>query len=86
MAGYEGDAHHFVNHRVVPLAQSEGMKLIEAVELLAREDPEVDGAFVRIPKDIRRLFAEPELYVGDAQEQALKVVELVQERLGLEGL
>lgn len=73
MAGYNADAHELVNHRAVPLAQSESISLIEAVERIAATDDQVKKALDAIPRDIITLLYSPERYTGDAQEKALKI-------------
>ncbi|MDP3901112.1 MAG: lyase family protein, partial [bacterium] len=79
MAGYEGDAHGFVNDKAMPLSQKKGILLIEATEELARDNAEVRAALEAIPGDVRRLFAYPHEYTGKARDKALEVARAARE-------
>lgn len=76
MAGYEGDAHELVNHKLVPIAKERGIKLIEALELVAGTDSVIRDVANRVPKDILNLMWNPASYTGDSKEKALSIVEI----------
>lgn len=73
MAGYPGDAHELVNRQAVPMAQADGRPLTAAVTRLMETDDELAQAVSRIPPPVAQLLALPELYRGDASEQALQI-------------
>jgi len=43
--------------------------LVQAVELLASQDPELRDAWDDIPRELHDLFRHPENYIGRAQEK-----------------
>ncbi|MFH1367292.1 MAG: lyase family protein [Patescibacteria group bacterium] len=79
MAGYQGDAHELVNRQAVPKSQVSGKFLIEVIEEMALEDPEIKSALENIPDELIGLFHHPENYTGDASEQALKIADLAEQ-------
>jgi len=81
MAGYEGDAHEFVNRRAIPLATKEHIPLIAAVRAIADDDSEIWSALDRIPPELVHLFRSPKEYVGAAKEQALKIADAAENYL-----
>ncbi len=78
MAGYRGDAHHFVNHTLVPKAQQTGQLLVEVLEEVAVPDSNEWLAMRAIPKEVFTLLHQPKNYTGSAAEQALNVASLAQ--------
>lgn len=79
MAGYQGDAHELVNRRLMPLATAKKISLTDAAEEIAREDPELDSALVRMPDDILKLLYDPGRYIGKAAEKTREIVLLARE-------
>jgi len=79
MAGYEGDAHHLVTHKLMPFAQSRKMSLVHALNFYAENDQDVRKALNGIPQETLVLLNDPGQYVGDASEKALAVVEKTEE-------
>ena len=74
MYGYAGDAHELINHRAMPLVSSE-RSLVQAVEVLAAEDPALKIAWGKIPRDLHRLFREPWNYIGRARQKVWETCE-----------
>jgi adenylosuccinate lyase len=70
MAGYEGDAHDVVNHKVVPLALANDKPLTEIVRQAAAFDEELEEALDRIPPELWSALDRPEEYTGDAAQRA----------------
>ncbi len=75
MAGFKGDAHELVNHKIVPKAQESKKLLIDVFEDLAKEDDELRKVLDNIPMEILKLLKEPEKYIGDAREKSLEIVD-----------
>lgn len=69
MAGFEEDAHKFVNETLVPRATPE-RSLIMALEEIAKDDPSLTQVINRIPIEIRSLLHSPKDYIGLAVEKA----------------
>ncbi len=80
MAGYEGDAHNFVNHVLTPKAQASGRMLVEILEDFPDDDP-AKTTYLLIPAEIRELLHHPEQYTGRAKEKALEIAALAREQL-----
>ncbi len=74
MAGYEDDAHELVNRKLVPLAQSKNISLIQALEQLAQHNKSLQKIIRNIPADLWRLLKSPEKYIGDAPQKSLEIV------------
>lgn len=74
MAGYEGDAHEFVNHVAVPKAISLDQFLIDVVQYLATTNPELASALARIPEEVMSLLYHPEEYTGLAADKTHEIV------------
>lgn len=74
MAGYDGDAHEFVNHVLVPQAQKESCSLLDVLERLATRNKKLGKTLLAIDPEIRTLFGNPEKYIGDAREKSLEIV------------
>jgi adenylosuccinate lyase len=77
MAGYEGDAHDLVNHTLVPRAQRSTCHIINELQFLSQEKPELrlQPVIDRIPKDLIELLKTPENFTGKAKEKALEIAE-----------
>ncbi|OGF82340.1 hypothetical protein A3B18_00085 [Candidatus Giovannonibacteria bacterium RIFCSPLOWO2_01_FULL_46_13] len=75
MAGYQQDAHDLINSRAIPIAQKGGTHLIFALEALAEGDDDLRVALENIPPPIRRLFYNPEDYIGIADVKACEMAE-----------
>ena len=73
LAGYKGDAHHFVNHTLVPISESSGNHLIDELLKLAAEDTELATAVRNIPPRLIELLRSPENVTGKAEDKALAV-------------
>lgn len=75
MYGYLGDAHRLLNRQVVPVAQKEGVLLIEVLRRIAEQDREVAAVLTNIPPEIIELFYHPEQYTGLASRKANEIAE-----------
>lgn len=83
MAGFEGDAHEFVNHKAMPYSRIHGISLLEATKLLlvgvehegSREGDENRDVWKRIPAETLTLLEHPKSYVGEAASKALEIAE-----------
>lgn len=77
MAGYEGDAHHLVNHGAMPLVRSKGISLLEATKFALQEEGISMATFVWdcIPTSTIAMLANPENYTGHASMKALQVAD-----------
>ena len=80
MAGFSGDAHDLVNKTLMPIALSQKISLAKALDIYAQEDGEVQEAIKLIPENVWSLFHEPENYIGDAKELALKIANIAEEQ------
>ena len=80
MAGYTGDAHDVVNHKLVEVSRRSGCSLIDALQIAARDDEALAVAFEAIPADVKQLLNDPASYTGRAQEKALEIVALAERR------
>ncbi|MEK7497165.1 MAG: lyase family protein [Patescibacteria group bacterium] len=81
MYGYLGDAHKLVNERAMPISQAKSIPLIQAIEEIAEQDPEVESVLSKIPVEFRELFNHPENYTGDAAVKALEIVQIAKDKL-----
>jgi len=83
MTGYSGDAHKLANHTLVPIAQAEGIPLIDALIQYAvdSDDTNLQGAIEAIPSQVMELLHHPERYTGDAEEQALKIADFADDKV-----
>jgi len=81
MAGYAGDAHELVNHKLVPAAKQKGVSLIETLRQFVEsgEDEDLVKAFDRIPAEIKYLLGNPQDYTGSALTKAHEILDLAQE-------
>jgi len=76
MAGYEGDAHDLVNHKLIAEAQENKRLLVDVLEELAVEDEDLKRVVDNMPKDILDLLKKPATYIGDASELALSIADM----------
>lgn len=79
MAGYNGDAHKLVNDRLMPVAEQEGIMLIEALQHVARTDEDVSQALAEIPSKVCDLMYQPETYIGAASEKAIQIADMAEQ-------
>ena len=75
MAGYSGDAHHLVNHAVVPHARTAKLALVRAMDAVAEEDPEAAAAWDRVSSEMKHLLLDVRSYTGAATEKTYQVCE-----------
>ncbi len=73
MAGYEKDAHHLVNHRLMNYAKKNGVNLYQALIELDGEDVELKEVIARIPEEVKNLFQRSAEYSGRASEKAIEI-------------
>jgi adenylosuccinate lyase len=71
MAGYQKDAHHLVNHVLVPYAKKQGVDLFQA--LIENSDYELKGVISCIPEEIKDLLHNSKNYIGTAEQKALDI-------------
>ena len=75
LAGYTGDAHELVNHKMVDKAKETGQPLAKILEDMAVKDEELGRAVSAIPPEVMEIFWDPSLYTGRAKEKALEVAD-----------
>ncbi len=73
MAGYEGDAHHFVSHELMPIAMREKMPLAAVLTAKAEEDTDLLRVLGAIPAEVLDFLHQPELYTGAARDKAQQI-------------
>jgi len=73
--GYEGDAHNFVNHTLVPLSQKSGRYLIDELIELSESNEELDKVVTNMPFELIQLLRTPERVTGKATEKSREVIE-----------
>lgn len=73
MAGYRNDAHELVNRKAVPLSQQKNQPLIKSILQMVPNDPDVAEAVAGFPGELVHLLRHPELYTGNAEEQAKRI-------------
>ncbi len=73
MAGYEKDAHHLVNHKLVGRAKKTGISLYQALLESEGEDEELKEVIAKIPEEVKDLFQRPANYIGLAAEKAIEI-------------
>ncbi len=77
------NAHHIVNHSLVPKAQASGKSLIEVADEYAQQDLNFKLIWEsRFPDKTREMINHPELYTGLASKKALEIAEKVIATLG----
>lgn len=81
MAGYPGDAHHFVNHVLMPIAKQRGINLFEAMMMAAELESGLSEAIANIPEEVKTLLKNPDKYTGFATEKALRITNLIEEQI-----
>lgn len=81
MAGYQGDAHKFVNHTLVPLAQTNKLPLMVVLQQQKENDGQLAEVVGRIPSEIVELLYHPEQYIGKAAEKAGEIVITAEEHI-----
>ncbi len=74
IAGYSGDAHEFVNRKLVPMAKEKNTSLVDVLEELALNDSDLQVVVNAIPEEVWTLLHHPEKYTGDAEKKALEIV------------
>lgn len=72
--GYEGDAHNFVNHTLVPFSQKSGRYLIDELIELSEKDKELDKVVANMPLELIQLLRSPERVIGKATKKAEEVI------------
>ncbi len=77
MAGYEKDAHHLVNHRLLNHAKKNKVSLYQSLLAHLDDDEELKEVVALIPLETKRLFQEPEKYTGLASEKALEIADKI---------
>lgn len=78
--GYQGDAHHLVNHTLMPEAKKYDISLMEALENESvNGNDELYETLGKMPGEIRRLIREPENYTGHAYQKAMEVVRVAED-------
>ncbi len=80
MAGYHGDAHHFVNHALMPIAKQNDVDLFEAMMMAAKLEPGLSETIAKIPEEVKTLLKNPDKYTGFATEKALNIIDLIEEQ------
>lgn len=78
MAGFQGDAHEFVNHALTPKAKASGRSLIEEFEEIAEQNDDLRNVLGQIPEEIKELLHHPENYTGNASAKARQIADLVE--------
>jgi adenylosuccinate lyase len=73
MAGYKGDAHHLVNHDVVPHAKLMGFSLVKAMEAVAGDDSVAAAAWEAVPPEVKQLLGDVGSYTGAAAQKAHQI-------------
>lgn len=81
MAGYSGDAHKFVNRKLVPIAKEKEILLVEILEELAKDDSDLQTTISAIPKEVWDLLHHPEKYTGSAEKKALEIAAYAEEQV-----
>jgi adenylosuccinate lyase len=77
IAGYQEDAHVLVNKVLMPMAQSENITLLNALERIAEQNDAIAEVFTKIPQETLFLLRNPESYTGYAQEKAREISNMV---------
>lgn len=73
--GYEGDAHEFVNHTLVPISQKSGKYLIEELVILSESNKELALVVQNMPSSLVQLLRSPEKVTGMATQKSIEVIE-----------
>jgi adenylosuccinate lyase len=81
MAGYKGDAHEFVNRKLIPETTKREILLVDALCAEAQRDSSLEEVISRIPEEIWELLHHSEKYTGDAKEKALEIAQYAKEQI-----
>jgi len=73
MAGYPKDAHHCVNHLVVPYAKENKVSLVKALWEVSAKEPDLCDAITQIPQETLELLDNPQCYIGEAARKAMEI-------------
>jgi len=77
------NAHHIVNHTLVPIAQASGKSLIEVADEYAQHNLNFKLIWEsRFPDKTREMLKSPESYTGLASKKSLEIAEKVAATLG----
>jgi len=72
---YNGDAHHFVNHELVPEVKKTGTTFREVLSEKIETDTWLRGAVATMPPELISLISDhPETYMGDAMGIMTKII------------
>lgn len=66
MAGYDGDAHHLVNHTIVEHAKKNRMSLYDAMIDVTVADHALAEIWERVPAEMKLVLQDPKKYAGVA--------------------
>jgi adenylosuccinate lyase len=77
MAGYEGDAHHLVNHSAMTFVREGHMSLLDGTKFALHHESEVMARRVLadIPLETMAMLSNPVNYVGHASLKAREVAD-----------
>jgi adenylosuccinate lyase len=78
MAGYKNDAHHLVNHILMPIAKNDGSGLFGALESIVDSEHDLREIIANIPFEVQTLLKQPERYTGIAAKKALEILNLIE--------
>lgn len=84
MAGYSGDAHELVNHRVAEHRRKPGphlLSLVETIDEMANEEKELLSAWESVPQTTKQLLQNPLSYIGDSIGKTREVYDRAMEYL-----
>jgi adenylosuccinate lyase len=73
MAGYDGDAHDLINHYALKISRERRVSLMVALDIIARDDMDLEEAMDKIQPEIRNLLEDPASYTGRAAEKAREI-------------
>jgi adenylosuccinate lyase len=76
ISGYNGDAHDYVNHKLMPLMAKISFTVYGAIKETG--DEEAMLAFEKIPKPILDILMNPSSYIGDSKAKALQITSLAE--------
>ncbi|PJC01373.1 MAG: hypothetical protein CO073_03695 [Candidatus Komeilibacteria bacterium CG_4_9_14_0_8_um_filter_36_9] len=74
MAGYQQDAHHVVNHVLVPYAKEHNVSLVDALISCSVDNYDLAEAMKNIPSEVLELLQHPESYYGVAPAKTREIV------------
>ncbi|MBL7058404.1 hypothetical protein ISS03_03640 [Patescibacteria group bacterium] len=74
--GYEDDAHHLINHTLVPkVNKKKGISLIDALIAESRINTNLQNALEKVPTDMLNKLLDPQQYIGSAVEKAIEIAD-----------